>query len=152
MTVTLSAPETVRKAVGVRLVRWDYSNYQVSSAIVAECNLHNWKPYAAKLDWSALEGCNDFSVFIVYDDGSDFPLVSVINNDCADYTAFNISSEGLLTERSVSAAQIVPMARLFLSVAVTRDKLTIGAEHYEQVGVILTKKPATLRIVGRRDG
>jgi len=152
MTVTISAPETIRKAVGVRLIRWEWRDYLPEPVVVDECNLHNWKPYSGKLDWSAVEGDADWSVYIVYDDGSDYPLVSVVNTCNPDCKAFNLYADGKLTERPVRSEQIVPTARLFLSVAVARDRLTIGAEHYEQLGVVMTKKPATLRIVGKYNG
>jgi hypothetical protein len=140
----IDAPETIKMPVSVRLFCKDNGGW------ADECNLHNWKPYSGKLDWSGIEDSKDWCVEVIYDDGSDFPLAAVrIDGD--DHAVCIIAPDGKLKTRLVTVNQIIPTVRVFVSTQVVRGGLKIGEKHFEQLGVVTTAKPPVMLIRRRID-
>jgi hypothetical protein len=144
MSVTIDAPETIKTPVAIRLICND------KPGCADECNLHDWKPYSDKLDWSGVADSKNWYVNVIYDDGSDFPVIAV-RMEGDEHTATTLSPGGYEKKRSVTVEQIIPTVRLFLSVAVVKDNLKIGHKSFEQLGEIVTAKPSMLFIRGNHD-
>jgi hypothetical protein len=140
MSVTIEAPVTVIKAIGLRLIYKD-RNEQVDS-----CDLSKWKVLAGKLAWDRVASSVGFDVLVDYENGLAQQLVSADYIGFGDHVVSVICGGKLQSQRVIPAEQIISTVRLFVSCQVARRKLDIRVKDFEQLGAFVQDYPITMVI------
>ena len=136
---TLDAPVTTVKAKRLQLVCNDREE------VVSECGFSNWQIMANKLAWSAVSGSSSFTVWVGYEDESDWTLADVRVGKGDHYAIFRFDGKPE-SGRIITDADILPVVRLFTSCMVIQKRLMVTYKSFEQLGMLRQEAPPVLVI------
>lgn len=161
MVVKITAKPTLFRPARVGLRSAERSDYRACMPLGSRLE---WEPMAGSLDWSAVDGLDEFHVRVRYAEyvetrqksdhksydgrrdyrrvpnGREFGrTICKVKRGRGDHVVRIRCADGGILERIVSESEVVSTVRLFLSVQYVRRGLDVQIEEFEQLGAYIVK-------------